>query len=461
MKKHLKWLKRLVIALVVLVVAGGLGLGWLVGRLVTEDGVVAAVEEELNARVELGELEIRPWGMPARVVLRDLKLAPRDAWVGKPLAERPRLETAPVEVGEVRLAVSLGPLLKRRIEVKEFVFEKPRVAVTVFEDGGNSLELLFESPDRPKRKKKRERKGGGVGGALNVHEVGMLAQIEGVAIRNGIATVTIEKSGLVVSISDWTMELDQIEVDPEALETMNTARMRLSGGITMDAKNGERLGYLHIDGPAEARLFDPRTGNFALEFGSDLRLSDDSYLSARVPAVDEAWRKLQKLTNLGLDLGGIPERAHFGRSQSVAVRYGGGRVTVEKPLSMWFGDWELALLEGAWVQTGESTHAAAAELLASAKVSALLKRQLDKALSYVPKEVRPEVVAGVENLWFRDGRLVAELVSTGDLSDPDVTILNKYPDLKKIIKEAGETLGKEKLKDLGGSLLKKLFDDDE
>ena len=134
---------------------------------------------------------------------------------------------------------------------------------------------------------------------------------------------------------------------------------------------------------------------------------------------------------------------------------------IEKPLSMQFGDWDLAVLEGTWIHTGESTHAAAGELVASEALSGLLGTQLDKIFDHLPGEIRPAVVAEVKGLWFRDGRLVAEIVSEGDLSDPDVKVLNKYPELVEIVKEAGEKFAREQLKDLGERLLDRLLGEED
>ena len=457
MKKVWKWVLRIVVAVVVLVVALVLVAGWMAGRHLTPEAVVQAVEKEFNLRMELGGLEWKVAGMPASLVLREVKLGARDAWTGTPLKDRPALTGAAIEAEEVRVAVGLSGLLRRRVEVKELALVKPRVRMVLFEDGGNSLESLFEKPggddgeDDGDGKRISAR-------SLNVHSHGILAELEGVALRQAQVELTIEKSGLVLAFTDWNASLDRIEVDPSALETTNTARLRLSGRMAIESVRGGRYGLLAVSGPAAVKLFDPATGDFAPDVMADLELGEESYLAMSIPAIGQAWEKVGKLAMWGLKLGGLPDRATFGRSRSMAVRYAEERLTILEPLSLWAGDWELAVLDGTWIQMETEAHALGSELVASGKLSGKFRRQLDKGFGYLPKEIRPVVTAEIEQLWFRNGRLVAQVASAGTLSEPDVSVLNKYPDVGELVRKAGSKAGKEALQDLGGSLLEKLLE---
>ncbi len=455
MKKVWKWLIRIVVAVVLLVVGAVVVAGWMASRYLTPEAVVEAVEKELNARMDVGGLE---WKMPAKLVLRDVKLGARDEWAGKSLEGRPEMADAAIEAKEVRVAVGLAGLLRKRVEVKEFVLVEPKVRMVMLEAGGNSLEPLFREPggDAPPEEGVEEDIKGA--GSLNVHSHGILAELEGVALKGAEVELTIEKSGLVLAFSDWDAELDRIEVDPSALETTNTARLRLRGTMTIDSVKGGRYGVLAVDGPAEVKLFDPATGDFAPDVTADLELGEESYLAMSIPAIGQAWEKVGKLAMFGLKMGGLPDKATFGRSRSMAVRYAGERLTMTEPLSIWAGDWELAVLEETWIQMETEEHALGSELVASETLSGKLKGQLDKGFGYLPKEIRPVVVAEIDKLWFRDGRLVAQVVSAGNLSDPDVSVLNKYPDVSDLVKKAGKDAAKEELKDLGGALLKKLLE---
>jgi hypothetical protein len=228
--------------------------------------------------------------------------------------------------------------------------------------------------------------------------------------------------------------------------------------MAIESVRGGRYGLLAVSGPAAVKLFDPATGDFAPDVMADLELGEESYLAMSIPAIGQAWEKVGKLAMWGLKLGGLPDRATFGRSRSMAVRYAEERLTILEPLSLWAGDWELAVLDGTWIQMETEAHALGSELVASGKLSGKFRRQLDKGFGYLPKEIRPVVTAEIEQLWFRNGRLVAQVTSAGTLSEPDVSVLNKYPDVGELVRKAGSKAGKEALQDLGGSLLEKLLE---
>lgn len=455
---------RIVAAVAVLAIGVVLASRWMAGRYLTPEAVVEAVEQELNARMELGGMEWKMVGMPATLVLRDVKLGARDAWAGTPLAGRPAMTATAIaiEAREVRAAVGWSGLLRKRVEVKEFVLVNPKVRMVLFEEGGNSLEPLFRQPGEDVEPTKKEQKDGVKGtGSLNVHSYGLLAELDGVALKGAEVELTIEKSGLVLAFSDWNAVLDRIEVDPSSLETTNTARLRLDGTMAIESMKGGRYGVLAVDGPAEVTLFDPATGDFAPDVTADLELGENSYLDMSIPAIGKAWEKVGNLAMFGLEIGGLPEKATFGRSRSMAVHYAAERLTIMEPLSIRVGDWEVAVLEETWIQMESEEHALGSELVASEHLSGKLNGQLEKGLDYLPEEIGSVVFGEIDALWFRDGRLVAQVVSAGTLSDPDVSVLNAFPDVSELVKKAGSDAAKEQLKDLGGSLLKRLLDGDD
>lgn len=165
-----------------------------------------------------------------------------------------------------------------------------------------------------------------------------------------------------------------------------------------------------------------------------------TYLSAKVPVVQKAWEALQKLDVIGVKIGELPEKAIPGRSKSVAVHYHQERFQLTKPISLWFKDWELAMLEGTWVQTGQAVHLGNVELIAEEQLSGKLRKQIGRGVDYIPSSLRPILLEEVEATWFRNGRLMAQIKTKGDLSSPSVDLRNKFPDLKSLAKKAGEKL---------------------
>ncbi len=451
------WVVRVVLVLVVLLV----GLLAFAGRFVTPDFVVSDVEDSINCRLEIEAVNVQVLRFPSRIVLKGIKLGPRDEFVGRPLAERSAMDSSAIELGEVRLEVGLLGLLSRKLEVKELSFLEPSVSLTILERGGSNIEDLFRpSPEKEKRRKKRGKRRGG---ALNLEEVGLLGRLEGVRIQDGSMDVHLEETGMVIELRELAVYLDSIEVDPFDLARSNDARMTTRGEITLAWKEEGQApsGFLEVDGEATVKLFDPETADFDPEVTGLLALGEGSYLSARVPPISKTWAKIGRVANWGIRWGGLPERATFGRGATVGLHYFHERLTAVEPISLELGDWELAALKDSWLDLADEEHEISGEFVASKGVSALLRSGMMTGVGFVHDSVEDEVAAEVGKAWFQDERLIARVQSSGKLSDPEVDVLNKFPKLREILKEALKDEAKEKLKDLGGSLLDRLKGGDE
>jgi hypothetical protein len=357
-------------------------------------------------------------------------------------------------------AVSLGALLQQRVEIKEFVFKEPHLAITLHGEGGNSLDDLLRSPGGMKKRKKTGEGGAAGGGkrsddheplnteSLNIYAHGFLARLKNVRLEEASLDLVVEKTGMVIKVRDFSARLDQIDLDPSAIEKTNTARVRLEARVEIDAVERDiRYAEIQLSGPAEAKLFDPVSGDLDLDIRGEFKLGEGSYLNARMPVVQKGWEALQKLDTIGIKIGDLPERATFGRSKSVAVHYHEERFTLLNPISLWFKDWEVALLVGTWVQTEKAEHLANVEVIADEKLSTKLRGQVGKGMDYLPSSLRPILVEEVEATWFRDGRLLAEIKTKGELSSPSIDVRNKFPDVKAMVRKAGEKLLKGKAED--------------
>ncbi|MFP6897078.1 MAG: hypothetical protein VCA38_10785 [Roseibacillus sp.] len=461
-KKLLQNCLRVTGGMVLLAVLGVGVLSWMARKYVSKDGLVRMAEGQINSRVHIGEAKLSLFRFPARITLTDVALAPRDGEVGKALSEREPMvfEAAPVRVREVRLAVSLGALLQQRVEIKEFVFKEPHLAITLHEEGGNSLDDLLKSPGGMKKGKKTGEGGAAGGGkrsddheplnteSLNIYAHGFLARLKNVRLEEASLDLVVEKTGMVIKVRDFSARLDQIDLDPSAIEKTNTARVRLEARVEIDAVEKDiRYAEIQLSGPAEAKLFDPVSGDLDLDIRGEFKLGEGSYLNARMPVVQKGWEALQKLDTIGIKIGDLPERATFGRSKSVAVHYHEERFTLLNPISLWFKDWEVALLVGTWVQTEKAEHQANVEVIADEKLSTKLRGQVGKGMDYLPSSLRPILVEEVEATWFRDGRLLAEIKTKGELSSPSIDVRNKFPDVKAMVRKAGEKLLKGKAED--------------
>ena len=246
---------------------------------------------------------------------------------------------------------------------------------------------------------------------------------------------------MVIKVRDFNVRLDQIDLDPSALKKTNAARAQIAARVEIDSGDGmERYALIGFEGPAEAKLFDPVSGDLDLDIRGDFQLSAGTYLSTKIPVMQKAWEALQKLDIIGVKIGELPEKAITGRSKSVALHYHQERFLLTKPISLWFKDWELAMLEGTWLQAEQAVHLGNVELIAEEQLSGKLRMQIGRGVDYIPRRFRPILLEEVEETWFQNGRLRAQIKTKGDLSSPSVDLRNKFPDLKALAKKAGEKL---------------------
>src|SRR5262245_59874034 len=132
--------------LAVLVVGGGIGgQAWLKGRL-QKESLVAQMERAWNCRAHLDDTKVSLFSSPASVTLVGFKLAPPDAEVSKPLAERAPLaaDAAQVSAQEVVLTIELKDLLQGTLFVDRLHIEGLSVRQVLDEEGKGSVAALFK-----------------------------------------------------------------------------------------------------------------------------------------------------------------------------------------------------------------------------------------------------------------------------------------------------------------------------
>jgi hypothetical protein len=459
-KKKNGKLRKIIAGVLCCVLLIAVGLGVMVKRFVSEAYLVEQIEGAINSKVEIGEIKLSLLRSPACLTLKDVRLSAKQGdW---------QAGDTEVSVKQVDLSVSLWSLLNKRIEVNDMTIRGAHVKGTVYEKGGSSLEALFESPEKarkrlsrkstqvkegrpkhrsPKKRKKKlargepEKKEGG----FNVFDQeDFVAALGGFHLEDSSVDLIVEKSGLHIQCSGVNLSLGSLEIDPRRLEDTDSARLDLTVNIRLDSTEGWSYARLDIQGQAVARLFNPETGDMEPDVEGAFDLGDDSWINTRIPVITEAWKELHRLEKIGIKIAPLPEKATFGRSESLAAHYHRGMVTVRQPLSLWLGDWEFAVMSGSWLQTETNQHTIKAEVSASRGASSQLEHLLVKGLDYLPNEVREPLVCDMQEKLFRDGRFVVKIKSQKDLSHPKIRLVDGVPDFGKEAEKAGKKLLLEK-----------------
>lgn len=434
---------KIVALILVLLLLLSFGTGILVKNLVTKDLLEQKMEKAINSKVSIGGVEVSFFNFPAKVRITDISLMPIDGTMP---------EEAPVSIGEISLGIGLLALFERRIDVTHIGIKQAEFRLIYYKDGTTSLGKLFESPDEEKRKQKDEsekEKGG-----FNIHDQGdFVTSLGGLTISDSYVQLVLEEMGLELECKDLNIELSSIQLDPENLAASNEAKIKAASEISIHSRNSEHYGDLFMDGSANVSLFNIATGGVEPEIDGEFSLSDQSWLSTRMPIIAESWQQLSVLEKVGIRIGKLPEKATFGRSKSISAHYHLGRITVLKPLSIWVDDWELAVLGEGWLDTQNDRHDVRLELLASKKASAIMAPAIAKGIELLPEEVRSSVADDIQANLFRDERLLVKVKSAGAFSDPKIRPDGKIIDISKSSRKAAEELLKKK----AGSLLEGLL----
>lgn len=422
----------------------------------TKNYLVSELERSIDSRVQIGELEVKLFGGPARVTIKDVIIAERDdlARDEVPHDERPPIDDGAIKISEISFDVSLWELISKRIKVEQLAVSGLKASVVMDEDGKLNVEQLFAEPPKEKRARERREKKEGFNAKENEDFV---TELKSLVIKDTEFSMVIEKTGLVIEGRDVNIALTDIKVDPNALEQVNEAHLQFSAHMDVFSNEKERkkFGQISLDGPARVKLFDPATGDLEPDAEVDFSIADDSYVSTQVPYVEKLWSATEKvMEKLSLEEYMLPDKLTFGRSKKVKASYLKGRVDLHEPLSLAMKDWELALDAGSWFESGSEEHQFKVLMIAGDSVSSFAKKHLSTLTDLVPEELRKVLHEEILSNIFIDDHLTLRVSTQGELSKPKVKLDTKLPDVEKMTKE----YAKKKLLDYG---MKKLFGDDD
>lgn len=421
----------------------------LIKSLVNEEYLAEKLEEAINSHVEIGDVDLALFSSPTRITLSEVSLSPKEG----------DLSAAGIKIDQLDLNVSFWKLLNKHIDVSKITIKRAEISSIYYEDGSTSLEKMLRSPDEDESDDKNEPKkpkrsdDDDEGGFNAFEQEDFVASLGGLVIEDSRVDITLEKTGLRIRCNDVQLELSSISIDPKNLKDTNTAKLTMASKIKIHSTKGWHYGDLNLTGEANAKIFNPETGNTEPNVEGRIDLGDESWLNTKVPVITNAWQTLDILEKVGISISPLPERATFGRSQAVAAHYHQGKITVREPLSIWVGDWELAALDGSWLQTETDQHEISVEMLASAKASDGFLKGMGAVVGLLPTKLADNLLKDVQGEIFKNDRLYIKVRSSEDFSDPKLRVVEGVPDLLDEAKKSGKDALKQKAGDFLRGLL--------
>ncbi|MEM9079546.1 MAG: hypothetical protein AAGC74_02510 [Verrucomicrobiota bacterium] len=413
------------------------GLKLVVGALLSEAFLVSLFEENLNCRAKVDSVRVSLLGRELRA--EGVQILPKGGADG----------VSELGVEEVRVGLKILPVLQKRIEARRLVLVGLQVKMGIDEEGRVSLEDWFGVPSGETRSEAGGKEGREVAVAKQQE---WLARLEETRIEGGEVAILLEEHGLEIGVADLEVRVEELEFDPERLESLNEVKLDLAGRAGVANERGRELLLLDLAGRAEGELFDEETGDFDLALEADFLLGDDSYVSPRIEWVERVWGLAARARVAGFGLGELPAEIGFGSQRRIHGRYGEGKVELVEGVSLDAGPWELGVARDSWIETYSGEHVLGVEFFAGERVSGLLEGWLGK----LPREARELV----RERFVEEKRVLWRVESRGRLKEPQLDFLPQIPEAGDLMEDLEGQFGDElkKLREEGKGLLRGLFD---
>ncbi len=428
------WLALLVLVpLLLLVIAQ-----WLLSRWAQPAALVERIEATYNCRAEVTGASIDLWSLPAKVQLRGLKLAARDADAdaAKPLAERTPLEGKTVVLSVESLDLTINPwaVLKRDLNISNLLVQRVNLYAETPETGASAIHTMFSRPlivagkpnpavDKPADDKspvvpEAER-------AFRAKDLPLAPEIAQARIEHARMDFKNMKSRQLLRFEDANLALNNVSVDGRNLGRKNHAEMTLDGRFQIFAKRMVQQVDLGVELKLNASPFDSQTGNlapipFVVSIAQGSTLQD-------VPALQRIYQKMKKWEKYGLKLEPLPDRATIKDPARVEMTYAANTITTNSDFNLALDNYDLALKRGSWFDLTKETCKLELNITGSQSVSVKALNGLSEYITDKlgtkfgsPIAEKIQEIFKKQNLILPDGRLSVPMSLSGDTGKPEV-----------------------------------------
>lgn len=452
MTKKRSKLKLILIGGLSLVVVGCIGLAVLVSTFLSKNFIAKEMESKFNCRIEIGEFEASLLSFSPEIELKQLKVTERDSFVNDetPHDERPKLDKAILEVGELKIKVGLFDIISRQLQIETLEAQQIKADVILLKGGRTNLDPLFA---RVKSEDRSEKDTGKTFNALSNKE--FIAKLKDFKISDSELSVRIESSQILVRAENINVNLnEELALDVHNLASMTPTNMTATANVFFFSK-GQKvpMGMMELSGGINGIFFDKETADFDPDMDLEMGLGDKSYIN-RIPVVRGVSDRVIGVDKVpilrDLRLNQWPETILFNEDKTLRCHWHAGQIRFDKKLSMDVGDWTLAVQKDSWIQTGSNNHQFHYKITASESLTQKMNGVISSLVGILPKKTRLMAAEEVKKMVYQDDRFILSLSSQGSFSKPKIKLDTEMPDIKEI--------GAKLLGDVGSGLLRLLKD---
>lgn len=415
----------------------------LLRRYVDKEFIVLQMEKNINARVHIDDITLTLFTWPPSLRISGFKVAPRDEFVGRPLAERPPLGEVPLKVD-----MAYAELVPEALLDGHFFPRVIRVigldATEILSPGtGGSLEKLFQPPqeklaalpptppqeDAPRAIPVQP----GPPPAADVPAAPAADASPRKAERFALQEISIEQAHFRVSnqdadarfdgeISDFNLSITEIDIDPADIGGHNHLKVRISTKAVLDgvAQIGGRMQQVRfadmtLHGEGDVTPIDPATMAWSPAAILKLTIDRDSILGGHMTIGDAAGENLDKLMKYGIDLRGIRIGGPLAQPLDIHILTKNQQVSFLDNANLVLPDYAVTVKRDSWFDLAKDDQG----LLARLYLGPALKEQVVHGVAArgLGESISRMVVDGFSD---SQGRLAFDLTITGTLSHPKV-----------------------------------------
>lgn len=468
MKKITRILVTLFLLGLLVAIAAPLGGAWWLRQYVNKERLTLETEKNINARVQLDDVTLSLFAWPPHLRLSGIQIGPRDQYAGTPIAARPPLQHAPVKIDMAYLELVPEGLWHRHFYPRVLRIIGLDVTETISPHEGSSLQRLFQPPPEKLAQMQQEEE---VPRAIPIQTAPPVAAVapgaeppvnpavpqaaepppavtaapvvpgppaeeappQSNAERLALQEISIEQAHFKVSnqgvesqfnadISNFSIALTNIDIDPGDLMAHNKLHIRLAAKIVLDGVaqvNGQprqvRFADMTLKGEGDVNPVDPDTRMWSPAADLKLLIDRGSTIGGNMTIGETAGAHLDKLMKYGVDISAVRIGGVLAQDVNAHILYRAQSLSFRDDTLFALPDYEYTIKRDSWMdfakdQQGLLTRLSCGDALKQSVMQGIASRGINRTLSQL-------VINGLSD---DRGRLTFDLTITGSLSKPEV-----------------------------------------
>ena len=489
MKKLVKILKKVVVGFLILMLVVMIGGYLAIKFVVTKDFVATKIEQNINGRVEIGDISVPLWAAFSGITVDNFKIGARDAEVAKPMKDRTPMKDSIVGFKKFNFQVAIGKLLTsfgKNFELKSLLITEPTAHIVLGANGGNSLTALLTKPKTKediakeaeeaaaKKAEAAKKAAEGPEKPFDIRELPSEIKMGKIGIEGGFFTIDVQKIGQTLKMSGVNLLLTDILIDPKDLEHKNRAGLTTQFTLEL-ASGGAGVKSFKIIFDLQGGLapFDPKTGGPAQAATVTMGLKKGSYVTG-LAVFEKLKGQTEMLNKIGINLGFLGETQTLTKDAMSTINYSAGLITLQSAPTLATSDFEFALTAGDHIHIKTLDHHFRGDFSLAGQHTKKVEEGLDKNIAagigpaveqippgavrdkakaaLTPEKIRASVLAPA----MKNGLITFGIDSSASISSPNVRVLRpEFPSLQGLI-QAELKKNVPDLKDLVGAEADKL-----